>query len=106
MKSNLLHLLEKNGGALDRGAINAALQEMVTEGLVEVHFNNPGPPKTIADHTNYEYRITKEGQEALAAAKRKAGAVTIKKLKNDRATKIGWKGDTYILQPQPVGKGR
>lgn len=97
MKVNLLHIIDKQDEGLDRGAINEALQELVTEGLVEAKFKS-AQPKSIAEHINYKYVLTAKGRETLEAAKSNVGAVNEVKEKKGRPTVIEYKGHTYTLQ--------
>jgi hypothetical protein len=67
-KDMLLAFLAVNGGSVERDALDKALMEMQKEGLVDADFK-VNPPKSVADHYNYDWKLTKRGVEKVRKAK-------------------------------------
>jgi hypothetical protein len=101
----LLRVIELNGGRVHRGAIQKTLLELHEQENVEVIFN----PETPKNHTEYDFQLTKKGQDVLDVLKEaqvKKLDVQVMKEKKGRPTVLKFQGNTYILQPQAVNKNK
>lgn len=72
MYSAILQIMEKEGGTLDRGALNDAMKKLYDEGYVDVRFKGNWPPKVPSDHYNYEYYLTEKGKQTLEGFKKRS----------------------------------
>lgn len=100
----LLRVIELNGGRIHRGALSKAVNELHSMGLITEKFNPPTPK----NHTEYDYLLTDNGQQALDVQKaEKVKQLEVEEIrrKGGRATIIKYQGETYSWQPPKVGKG-